>query len=138
AASNWMLGPVKSWLNDKGLSIAAFPLPPQGLAGLIELVESGTVGFSAASSSVFPELLLHPEKTAAAVAKEKNLVPDSDEQRIAARVDQVLKTMPGKGSEYRKGKKGLIGLCVGEVKKVSGGKADPRRTNAILLEKLKS
>ena len=46
--------------------------------------------------------------------------------------------MPEKVSEYRKGKKGLIGLFVGEVKKVSRGKADPRLTNEILLQKLKS
>ena len=46
--------------------------------------------------------------------------------------------MPDKVSEYRKGKKGLIGLFVGEVKKVSRGKADPKLTNEILLQKLKS
>jgi aspartyl-tRNA(Asn)/glutamyl-tRNA(Gln) amidotransferase subunit B len=44
--------------------------------------------------------------------------------------------MPDKVQEFRKGKKGLIGLFVGEVKKLSKGKADPKITNDILLEKL--
>jgi aspartyl-tRNA(Asn)/glutamyl-tRNA(Gln) amidotransferase subunit B len=51
-------------------------------------------------------------------------------------VDAVINNMPDKVQEFRKGKKGLIGLFVGEVKKLSKGKADPKITNDILLEKL--
>ena len=133
-----MLGPVKSYLNESGLSIAALPVSPQSLAELIRLNDEGKVNFSTASSSIFPELIRHPEKTPAAIATEKNLIQDADESSIDNWVEEVLNKMPDKVSEYRKGKKGLIGLFVGEVKKISRGKADPKLTNDILLKKLQS
>lgn len=138
SAANWMLGPVKSWLNETGTAIKDFRLPPASIADLIRLSEEGAVNFSTASAAVFPVLIKEPGKTAMQVAAEKNLVQVADQSAIVDWVEQVLKNMPEKVSEYRKGKKGLIGLFVGEVKKVSKGKADPRLTNEILLQKLKS
>jgi aspartyl-tRNA(Asn)/glutamyl-tRNA(Gln) amidotransferase subunit B len=138
AASNWMLGPVKSYLNESGLGISEFQLRPDAIAGLIALNDEGKVSFSMASSAIFHELIKNPEKKAADVAAEKNLVQDADASEIAKWVDEVLKNLPEKVLEYRKGKKGLIGLFVGEVKKVSRGKADPKLTNEILIQKLKS
>ena len=137
AASNWMLGPVKSFLNENNLSIADFSLAPSAIADLIKLTDEGKVNFSAASSNIFPELIRQRSKKAIDIAVEKNLIQDAGENEIAQWVDQVLNNMPDKVSEYRKGKKGLIGLFVGEVKKVSRGKADPKLTNEILLQKLK-
>ena len=69
-------------------------------------------------------------------ASSLNLIQDSDEDNVTAWVTEVLSRMPEKVVEYKKGKKGLIGLFVGEVKKISKGKADPRLTNDILLKKL--
>lgn len=138
AASNWLLGPVKSYLNENNIGITEFSLAPSAIAGLIALNDEGKLNFSTASSAIFPVLINEPGKTAAQVAAEKNLLQDAGEAQINDWVDQVLKTMPDKVSEYRKGKKGLIGLFVGEVKKVSKGKADPKLTNEILLQKLKS
>ena len=138
AASNWLLGPVKSYLNDNGISITGFSLQPLAIADLIKLSDEGKVNFSTVSSVIFQALLKEPGKTAAQVAAEKNLVQDANESQVNSWVEQVLNNMPEKVSEYRKGKKGLIGLFVGEVKKVSKGKADPKLTNEILLQKLKS
>ena len=138
AASNYLLGPVKSYLNETGAGIGAFPMKASVIADLVKLNEEGKLNFSTTSSSIFPELIRHPDKTAAEIALEKNLVQDADLGSINAWVDEVLKKMPEKVSEYRKGKKGLIGLFVGEVKKVSKGKADPKMTNDILLKKLQS
>ena len=137
AASNWMLGPVKSYLNEHSISISNFSLPPSSVADLIQLNDDGKVNFSTASSAIFPALINEPGKTASEIAVQKNLIQDADENEIINWVDQVLKNMPEKVSEYRKGKKGLLGLFVGEVKKVSRGKADPKLTNEILLQKLK-
>jgi aspartyl-tRNA(Asn)/glutamyl-tRNA(Gln) amidotransferase subunit B len=67
-----------------------------------------------------------------------NLLQSSDTGEIEAWVEQALAKMPDKVTEYKKGKKGLIGLFVGEVKKLSKGKADPRLTNQLLLEKLEN
>lgn len=138
AASNWLLGPVKSYLNDNNLSIAEFVLRPSSIAELIQLTDEGKVSFSTASSVLFQLLLKEPGKSAAEVAAAKNIIQDANEDEVNSWVDQVLNNMPEKVSEYRKGKKGLIGLFVGEVKRVSKGKADPKLTNEILLQKLKS
>ena len=132
-----MLGPVKSYLNEHSISISNFSLPPSSVAELIQLNDDGKVNFSTASTAIFPAMINEPGRTASEIAVQKNLIQDADENEIINWVDQVLKNMPEKVSEYRKGKKGLIGLFVGEVKKVSHGKADPKLTNEILLQKLK-
>jgi aspartyl-tRNA(Asn)/glutamyl-tRNA(Gln) amidotransferase subunit B len=136
AAANWMLGPVKSWLNESGEPINALPVKPAAIASLIALIDSNQVNFSVASTKIFGALLKEPGKEPLQIAKELNLIQDSDEGNVAAWVEEVLSKMPDKVAEFKKGKKGLIGLFVGEVKKVSKGKADPKLTNDILLKKL--
>ena len=136
AAANWMIGPVKAYLNDHNTTITAIPVKPAGIARIIELTEQQVFNFSIASTRIFPALLNDPEKDPMAIATELNLVQDSDESNIEAWVDEALQRMPDKVIEYKKGKKGLIGLFVGEVKKISKGKADPKITNELLIKKL--
>jgi aspartyl-tRNA(Asn)/glutamyl-tRNA(Gln) amidotransferase subunit B len=138
AAANWMLGPVKSWLNVQNKEIAEFPLKPNQLVELIELIDAGKLSFSAASTKIFSLLLDDPSKNPEQIAIEQNLVQQSDVSALEPLIDQVLAKFAGKVSEYKKGKKGLLALFVGEVMKQSKGKADPRITNELLLEKLKS
>lgn len=138
AVANWMLGPIKSWLNDNNAAITTFPIAPATLAALIGLVDGNQLNFSIASTRVLPALLKTPGKDPLEVAKELNLLQDSDEGNVAAWIEEVMKKMPDKVAEYQKGKKGLMGLFVGEVKKISKGKADPKLTNDILLKKLQS
>ncbi|TAH05915.1 MAG: Asp-tRNA(Asn)/Glu-tRNA(Gln) amidotransferase subunit GatB [Sphingobacteriales bacterium] len=136
AAANWLLGPVKSYCNDKGITAAAFPLSAKALASLIQLVEDGQCSFSVASSRLLQAMLETGKTDALAVATTLNLLQNSDGDAIAAWVDEVINNMPDKVAEYRKGKKGLIGLFMGEVKKISKGKADPKMTTQLLTEKL--
>jgi aspartyl-tRNA(Asn)/glutamyl-tRNA(Gln) amidotransferase subunit B len=72
------------------------------------------------------------------IAEELNLLQSSDEGMIAELVEQALAKFPEKVAEYRAGKKGLLGLFVGEVMKLSKGKADPKLTNKLVTEKLES
>ena len=138
AASNWMLGPVKSWLNENNKSINEFPLKPVTIAKLIQLIDTGRVSFSTASGKIFSYLLNDPAKEPEQVAVEQNLVQQSDINSLEPIINEVLEKHAGKVLEYKKGKKGLLSLFVGEVMKRSKGKADPKATNEILLEKLKS
>jgi len=137
-AANWMLGPVKSWLNENNEEIDGFPVAPEKLAGVIKLVEDGKLSFSIASTKLFNELLKDPTKEATEIAEEKNWSLDTNADNIENLIDQVLNKFPEKVKEFKKGKKGLMGLFVGEVIKLSKGKADPKLTNDILSEKLKS
>lgn len=138
SAANWMLGPVKSWLNETNEEIDRFPVTPAKLAAVINLVEDGKLSFSIASTKLFNELLKDPGREPAEIAEQKNWSLDTNTDNIESLIDQVLNKFPEKVKEFKKGKKGLMGLFVGEVMKLSKGKADPKMTNDILSEKLKS
>jgi aspartyl-tRNA(Asn)/glutamyl-tRNA(Gln) amidotransferase subunit B len=136
ATSNWILGPVKSYLNERNCSISDIELQPEMFAKLIDITENGEVSFGTASSKIFPFLLENPEKEPAQIARELNLFQEKNDDVIHAWVEEVLQKMPEKVMEYKKGKKNLIGLFSGEVKKVSRGKADMKSVQEILQQKL--
>jgi aspartyl-tRNA(Asn)/glutamyl-tRNA(Gln) amidotransferase subunit B len=136
AVANWLLGPVKSHLNDNHISYNEFSLPAEKLASLIGLVEAGKLNFGIASSKVFSALLIQPDKHPLQIATELNLIQESDSISIEQWVDEVIAAMPDKVKQYQSGKKGLIGLFSGEVKKLSKGKADMQMVNTILDKKL--
>ena len=134
--ANWMLGPVRSHLNEQGLDWSSLPISPDSWVGLIGLVESGSLGFSSASHRILPLLLEGDPRPPEAIARELDLLQDAGQAQIESWVEEVLAQMPDKVSEYRKGKKGLIGLFTGEVRKRSRGKADPVKTQELLMKKL--
>lgn len=136
AAANWMMGPVKGYLNELTLDITRFPLKPAQLAELIELVDSNKVSFSVASQKLYPLLLQQPQQKAIAIAEAENLLQESNEDTILPIIEEVIAAWPDKVAEYRGGKKGLLGLFMGEVMKKSQGKADPKKTNQLLREVL--
>lgn len=136
AAANWMIGPVKSYLNDKAIGMDAFPLAPSRISELINMVDEGTVSHSAASKTLFQALIEQPDKNLQSLIEELNLKKDSDSGSIKKFVDQALQKFPEKVEEYRGGKKGLIGLFMGEVMKLSGGKADPKIASKLVKEAL--
>jgi aspartyl-tRNA(Asn)/glutamyl-tRNA(Gln) amidotransferase subunit B len=136
AIANWMLGPIKQQLNESAKDFSTLQLLPQTLAELITIVEGGKVNFSVASSKILPELM-NGKINPLAIAEAMNLLQTSDTKELEIWIDAALEGMPDKIAEYKKGKKGLIGLFVGEVKKISNGKADPKMVTALLQEKLK-
>lgn len=136
SVANWLLGPVKAWLNENNIAIENFSLAPAQMAKLTDLVTSGQISFSSASSRLLSSLLEQPAADPLQLAAKLNLLQNADESEIEAWVNEVLGKMPEKVAEYKKGKKGLIGLFMGEVKKISRGKADPKLTTSLLEEKL--
>jgi aspartyl-tRNA(Asn)/glutamyl-tRNA(Gln) amidotransferase subunit B len=136
AAVNWLMGPIKSYLNDHSIELEAFPLSPQKTASLIQLVSDGKVNFSIASTKILSALIQAPQKNPLEIVTELNLLQESNNDSVTSWVDEVINKMPDKVKEYRSGKKGLIGLFAGEVKKLSKGKADMSLVNKLLAEKL--
>jgi aspartyl-tRNA(Asn)/glutamyl-tRNA(Gln) amidotransferase subunit B len=136
AASNWLMGPVKSYLNERKVAANEFQLKPRALAGLIALIDNGKVNFSVASQKLFPELAANPSRTALEVAEALNLLQDSNTDAVLPIVKEVIKEFPLKVEEYRNGKKGIVSMLMGEVMKRSKGKADPRLANELLLKNL--
>ena len=136
AAANWVMGPVKSYLNERALPMAEFPLGTQHLADIIQLIDENKISHSVASKQLFPYLLENPTKNAPQAAQEQNLLQESDEAGLLAMVEQVLAANPAKVAEYRAGKKSLTGMFMGELMKLTGGKADPKAANQLLRQKL--
>ncbi|MES2005139.1 MAG: Asp-tRNA(Asn)/Glu-tRNA(Gln) amidotransferase subunit GatB [Bacteroidota bacterium] len=135
AVANWLLGPVKQYLNEAALGFDTLTLQPSILADLIKLVEDGKVNFSVASSKILPAVIAG-NSSPLAVAESMNLLQVSDTNELESWITGALESMPDKVTEYKKGKKGLIGLFVGEVKKRSKGKADPKIVTQLLEQKL--
>ncbi|HSU26768.1 MAG TPA: Asp-tRNA(Asn)/Glu-tRNA(Gln) amidotransferase subunit GatB [Chitinophagaceae bacterium] len=137
AAANWMLGPIRSWLNEQDKTVDELPLLPVRVADMVELVESGKLSFSIASTRLFDLVLENGSSSPESLAIKHNLLQQSDAFKIEPVVDELISQWPDKLAEYRKGKKGLLSLFVGEVMKRTRGKADPKVVNDILLRKLK-
>ncbi len=136
AASNWLIGPVRSFLNENNLEIEHFPISPATMAKLADITEEGKVSFGMAAGKIFPELIHSPEKDPLQVAKDLNLLQVKNDNTLQEWIDEVLSSMPDKVSEYKKGKKNLTGLFAGEVKKKSKGKADMQAVIQLLNQKL--
>ena len=136
AAANWIIGPIKSYVNEHAIAFESFPLKADKIAELIVLIEKGITNFSVASNKLLPALLANMDKSAMQLAEELNLVQSSNSDEIEKYIDLVLQEYPEKVLEYKSGKKGLMGLFVGEVMKKSGGKSDPKITTKLLNEKL--
>lgn len=136
ALANWLLGPVRSCCHENGMGWTDMGISTAQWSSLIGMTDEGKVSFSAAAQRILPLMMKDPKADPLQLATELNMIQVSDSGDIHAWVDEVLSRMQDKVAEYRKGKKGLLGLFVGEVKKLSKGKADPKVTNDILLEKL--
>lgn len=136
AASNWLMGSVKSYLNEHDGNIESFPISAQILAELIELTETNLISNSVATQKIFPILLGEPERSPKEIATTNNWLQNSNTNELESLVDEVIASMPDKVAAYRKGKKGLLGLFVGEIMKKSNGAADPKMVNQLLTEKL--
>jgi aspartyl-tRNA(Asn)/glutamyl-tRNA(Gln) amidotransferase subunit B len=136
SVANWMLGPIKSYLNEAGLNYRELALQPNTLADLIQLIDAGQLNFSVAASKILSQLVDGKKTDVLAVATELNLLQVNDSDTLEAWIDAAIASMPDKVIEYQKGKKGLIGLFIGAVKKISKGQADPNKVNDMLLKKL--
>jgi aspartyl-tRNA(Asn)/glutamyl-tRNA(Gln) amidotransferase subunit B len=138
AAANWIMGDIKGYLNANALELVDFSLSGESIAQIIALIDSDQVSNSMASQKLFPALVQNPTKSPLELANELNIVQNSDVDFLETVIDEVLAEWTDKVDEYKSGKKGLMGLFVGEVMKRSQGKADPKATSALLGKKLDS
>ena len=137
AAANWVMGDVKSWLNKNAKDISDFPIEAERLAALIALIEEGKVSGTVASQSIFPELVMNTESPIE-VAERLDLIQDSDSDSLKEFAEQAIASFPDKAAAYKAGNKGLLGLFMGEVMKLSQRKADPKAASQILRELLEA
>lgn len=138
AAANWMSGEVRSYLNKLGKSIEEFPVLPIRLAELIKQIDSGLVSNTVAGQEIFPVLLKGNNKSVEEIAIELNLVQNSDEDSLTELIKEVIRQHPDEVGRYKAGEKRLVGFFMGQIMKASGGKADPKSTNRLMLQLLEN
>ncbi|MGZ3943018.1 MAG: Asp-tRNA(Asn)/Glu-tRNA(Gln) amidotransferase subunit GatB [Bacteroidia bacterium] len=136
AASNWLTVNIKSYLNENAVHIAQFPVKAEQIAQLITIIDEGKISHSSASQKIFPELIKDPSKSPLQIAQELNLIQESNTDALQDLVNQAIAKYPEKVAEYKNGKVTLLGLFMGEVMKLSKGKADPKVTSALVKETL--
>ncbi|MFN7870722.1 MAG: Asp-tRNA(Asn)/Glu-tRNA(Gln) amidotransferase subunit GatB [Cyanobacteriota bacterium] len=134
-AANWICGDIAAHVNANRLDYASLPLRPEQLAELVGLIEANTISGKIAKE-ILPELL-EQGGSAKAIVAARGLGMISDPAAISAIVDGLLAAHPAEVEAFRGGKNKLQGFFVGQLMKQTGGRADPKLANQILMEKLK-
>ncbi|HEY9117318.1 MAG TPA: hypothetical protein VIN11_05800 [Roseivirga sp.] len=135
SAANWLNGPIRAIANEKGIALTEIGLSLNQLAELINLVDEGKLVYKTAVQQLLPELL-NSEASAFNLAEAKNLLIVEDKNELDSIIQQVLVSLPNEVEAYKKGKKKLIGLFMGEVMKLSKGKANPKTLQQELAKAL--
>jgi len=133
-ATNWITGELFAVLNNKNLEISESPISSKNLSKLINLIKDGTISGKIAKT-IF-ELMMDSDKDPQKIVEEKGLIQESDPKALETLINKVIVDNPDKVKEYKSGKEKLFGFFVGQVMKVSNGKANPQLVNDILKKKL--
>ncbi len=133
-ATNWIIGELFAALNEKNLEITQSPISAGNLSKLLNLIKDGTI--SGKIAKIVFEHMMEGDKDPKKIVEEKGLKQESDPKALEALIDKVIDDNREKATEYKSGKVKLFGFFVGQVMKVSAGKANPQLVNEILKKKL--
>ena len=133
--ANWVMGDFSAFLNKDGKDIADSPVTSAQLAGLLRRIQDRTISGKIAKD-VFEALWVGEGDTDAIIEK-RGLRQITDTSAIEKVIDDVIAASPEQFAQYRAGKDKLFGFFVGQVMKLSKGKANPQQVNELLIEKLK-
>jgi aspartyl-tRNA(Asn)/glutamyl-tRNA(Gln) amidotransferase subunit B len=138
AVSNWvmdsLLRVIKEENLDARLTITTWPCPPEHLGGLVRLIQDGKISGTIAKA-VFAEMRASGKAPDVIIA-EQGLTQVSDEDALAAQIDQVMAAHPDKVADYRAGREKLLQFFVGQVMRATRGKAHPQVLNDLVKKKL--
>jgi aspartyl-tRNA(Asn)/glutamyl-tRNA(Gln) amidotransferase subunit B len=131
---NLFMGDVMALMNETGKSIGECAMKPSELAALVKLAAAGTIN-GPTLKELLPEIF---EKggDVELIVKERGLGAVSDESALEAFVDQAIAANPGPVADFKAGKKAAAGFFVGQVMKLSKGKADPKIVGSLVAKKL--
>lgn len=133
--ANWVMGEVSGRLHKEGLEIDQCPVSPEQLAGLLLRISDGTVSGKIAKD-IFDSMWQGNGNSADAIIDAKNLRQISDDSEIGKWIDAVLTANQQQVADYRAGKEKAFNSLVGQVMKMSKGKANPAQVNALLKKRL--
>ncbi|MFD1553476.1 Asp-tRNA(Asn)/Glu-tRNA(Gln) amidotransferase GatCAB subunit B [Putridiphycobacter roseus] len=131
-AANWLMGEIKSYLNEHAVKINEFPISGKQMAALVNLIDTGKISNSIASQKVFPVMLVNVDKLPDEIAAENNWILDANEDSLAGFIVEIINENPDEIERFRAGDKKLMGLFMGQLMKKSKGKADPKSAGQLL------
>ncbi|NRF41531.1 Asp-tRNA(Asn)/Glu-tRNA(Gln) amidotransferase subunit GatB [Pedobacter foliorum] len=134
---NWLTGSVRALLSEQDITISAFKVSAEQLADVINLVDNKKITQQIALQQLLPLIVSSEGADVNKLAADHNLLIEENSDELAGFVDEVLSKYDAQVQAYKKGKKGVLGLFVGEVMKLAKGKADPQKINEVLQDKLK-
>jgi aspartyl-tRNA(Asn)/glutamyl-tRNA(Gln) amidotransferase subunit B len=133
-AANWVMGELSGALNKDGIEVAQSRIDARRLAGLLARIADATISGKIAKE-VFEQMWLEGQD-ADAIIESKGLRQITDMSAIEKTIDDVMAANPKQLADYRSGKDKLFGFFVGQVMKMTGGKANPAQVNELLKKKL--
>lgn len=134
---NWLTGSIRALLSEQEIAISEFKVNPLQLAAVINLVDDKKITQQIALQQLLPLIISNEGADVNKLATENSLLIEENSDELAGFADQVLSKYEAQVQAYKKGKKGVLGLFVGEIMKLAKGKADPQKINKLLQEKLK-
>jgi aspartyl-tRNA(Asn)/glutamyl-tRNA(Gln) amidotransferase subunit B len=134
STSSWVMTEVLRKLKESDRPLAVSPVGPEALAGLVGLVDSGTISGRTAKD-VFETMWASGEEARAIVERE-GLTQVSDDSALLSAVNEVVAASPDQAASYRGGKKAALGWFVGQVMRRTGGRANPQRVGDLLRKAL--
>ncbi len=138
SATNWLTVQIKAYLNDSALHISDFKISPERMAALIDFIDTGKVSHTIAIQKIFPRMMEETNKLPLQIAEENSWIQESDSGALTEFIKQAIAKYPEKVIEYKNGKTTLLGLFMGEVMKLSKGKADPKVATELVKEMLEN
>ena len=136
AASNWILNELMRELKSTASDISTSPVSAESLAAMIKMIDDGGISGKMAKDVLVQ--MFQSGKAAEEIVRDLGGSQVSDQDAIQAFVDQAISSNPKQLEQYRAGKTSLVGFFVGQVMKLSGGRANPQVVNEVLKKALES
>ena len=134
SAANWVMGNIKSYLNQQAISIDSFKISPEKIAQLIQLIDDNEITHSIASQKVFPEMILNPALNPKEIAEKNNWINLQNEDDLISVILNIFKSNPSETERFKNGESKLTGFFMGQIMKATKGTADPKTTRKLLQE----
>ena len=138
SAANWVMGPVKSYLNEHAIEIDEFSLEATKIAEVINMIDGGQISHSMAVQKLFGLMLENPREHPVKLAENYDLIQHNDGDVVLEFVREVLNQNPNEVERYRSGEKKLMAFFMGQLMKISKGKVEPKTASAALKNELEN
>ncbi len=137
-AGNFLINQIMPWAKSHAVDVTDFPISIAGICQLFQLIAEDKLSHTAAMQQLLPAWLAKPDQPVEQLASSLGLFQLSDTTELDGFIDEILEAFPDKVKAYQKGKKGLLGFFMGQLMRKTNGKADPKKSNQLLVNRLEN